>query len=70
MPAIRQVSDRVREYLEPNLWEADVAYKHLNRLHNSNWEKISELRAALRKFQNLCGRLGHPDIRGPPLGLG
>jgi hypothetical protein len=67
MPAVRQYSDMVREYLEPKLCEAAVAYKHLNNVHNSNWEKVSELRAARRKFQNLCGRLGHPDIRDHPL---
>jgi hypothetical protein len=69
MPAVRHFSDRVREYLEPRLCEAAVAYKHLNSVHSSKLDKVSVLRAALRKFQNLCGRLGHPDIRDHPLDL-
>jgi hypothetical protein len=67
MPAVRHYSDRVREYLEPRLCEAAVAYKHLDSVHNSKLDKVSVLRAARRKFQNVCGHLGHPDIRDHPL---
>jgi hypothetical protein len=67
MSVVRQYSDMVREYPEPMLCEAGVAYKHLDSVHDSKSEKANVLRAALRKFQNLCGRLGHPDIRDHPL---
>jgi hypothetical protein len=53
MPAVRQYSDMVREYLEPRLCEAAVVYKHLNNVHNSKWEKVSVLRAEHFKTSQL-----------------
>jgi hypothetical protein len=58
MPVVRHYSDRVREYLEPKLCEAAVAYKHLDSVHSSKLDKVSVLRAALRKFQTCAVVLG------------
>jgi hypothetical protein len=67
MPFARQYSDMLREYIELGLCEAVLVYKHLNTVHNAKWEKVIVSRAAHMRFHNLCGHLGHPDIRDHPL---
>jgi hypothetical protein len=69
MPAVRQYSDMVREYLEPRLCEADVVYKVSELGHPDNipwtvrftqapislgtWEKVSSLCSKSLHFEHV-----------------
>ena len=67
MLAIRRISTRERELLVPKLQEAGLAYRLLENIRSPESKPSRENRNALRRFQNLCGRLGHPDIGSHPL---
>jgi hypothetical protein len=55
----RAISQRVRLYLEDRLWLQVEIVSELEDLYGCDFLHHADLRAARRRLQHLCARLGH-----------